>query len=95
MVFPMPTVITSIGESDGESGESNGESDGESQLSKRQRIILSMISANGFETARHIASVIGVGQRTVDRDISFLRKNGFIDKSTKDTRSPWVVLKGK
>lgn len=97
MVFPMPTILSSVGESNGESGESNGESNGESdcgiQLTKRQKIILSMISTNGFETARHIAGVIGVGQRTVDRDISFLRKNGYIEKSTKDTRSPWVVLK--
>lgn len=54
-----------------------------------------MISMNNYETARHIASVIGVGQRTVESEISFLRKNGFIEKSTKDTRSPWVVLKGK
>ncbi len=90
MVFPMPTSVTSVDESN--CGSDCG-SDCGIQLTKRQHIILTMISTNGFETARHIAGVIGFGIRTIESDISFLRKNGFIEKTTKDNRSPWRVLK--
>ena len=62
-------------------------------LSDRQLIIISALLKNGKETARHLAGVLGVSQRSIEGDLSFLRKNGYIEKETSDNRSPWVVLK--
>lgn len=86
MVFTMPVLNS-------QSCEKNCENDCEIQLTTRQKVVLKMIVANGFETARHIASVLDVGQRSIESDISVLRKNGFIDKKNRNNRSPWVVLK--
>lgn len=76
-------------------GESNFGGDFGSQLSDRQAVILSAIIKDGKETAKHLAVVLGVSQRSVENDLSYLHKKGFIAKSTKDTRSPWIVLKRK
>lgn len=86
------TLATQIGESNfgGDFGGDFG-----SQLSDRQAIILSAIIKDGKETAKHLAVVFGVSQRSVENDLSYLHKKGFIAKSTKDTRSPWIVLKRK
>ena len=62
-------------------------------LSDRQLIIISALLKNGKETARHLAGVLGVSQRSIEGGLSFLRKNGYIEKETSDNRSPWVVLK--
>lgn len=67
------------------------------QLTERQKEILVLLRKDGTKVAgviaRVIAGVIGVSKRTVEEELSFLRKNGFIDKETKDNRSPWIVLK--
>lgn len=65
------------------------------QLTERQCGILKILENDGTKVAGVIAGMIGLSKRTVEEELSFLRKNGFIDKQTKDNRSPWVVLKGK
>lgn len=84
------TVWRQSGESNGECG---GECSGECQLTERQAVILRAIIADGSETAIHLASVNGLSRRTIEREISFLRNNGYIAKATNDSRSHWVVLK--
>ncbi len=74
-------------------GNSNGEIDGEIQLSERQQDILSLLNVDGDTTATKMAKLLGISKRTIDREISFLRANGYIRKETKDNRSPWVVIK--
>jgi len=44
-------------------------------------------------TAKSLARLLGCSQRSAERDINFLRKKGFIEKESKDNRSPWIVLK--
>jgi len=39
------------------------------------------------------AKALSLGRRTLDRETAVLRKLGYIRKSDKDNRSPWVVLK--
>jgi len=63
------------------------------QLTERQRNIISILEADGTKIAKVVATLTGLSKRTVDEELSYLRKNGFIDKATKDNRSPWVVLK--
>lgn len=72
---------------------SNCGSDCGIQLTERQKEILILLRKDGTKVAGVIAGVIGVSKRTVEEELSFLRKNGFIDKETKDNRSPWIVLK--
>lgn len=63
------------------------------QITDRQSDIIKILINDGGKTAPEIAGLIGVSQRTVETELSFLRKNGFIEKATKDNRSPWIVLK--
>ena len=70
-----------------------GETLGETELTERQLSIYNEIKNNVSHTAKSLARQLELSQRTVEREISFLRSNGFIDKSTKENKSKWVVLK--
>lgn len=70
-----------------------GETLGETELTERQLRIYNEIKRNVSHTAKSLARQLELSQRTVEREISFLRSNGFIDKSTKENKSKWVVLK--
>lgn len=74
-------------------GNSDVDTDGEIQLSDRQQDIISLLNIDGYTTATKMAKLLGTSKRTIDRDISFLRANGYIRKETKDNRSPWIVIK--
>lgn len=63
------------------------------QLTERQRKILILLQEDGTKVAGVIAGVIDISKRTVEKELSFLHKNGFIKKETSDNRSPWVVLR--
>lgn len=63
------------------------------QITDRQSDIIKILVNDGGKTAPEIAGLIGVSQRIVETELSFLRKNRFIEKATKDNRSPWIVLK--
>lgn len=70
----------------------HGENCGEKQLSERQLLIYGVIKANGENTAKSLARMLNMSQRTVEREISFLRNHGYIDKDgTKN--GVWKVLK--
>ena len=69
------------------------ESDCESKLTDRQKVILSILMSDGEKTASWIASQLGLGLRSVQSDLSYLRNNGFIKKASKSTHSAWIVLK--
>jgi predicted HTH transcriptional regulator len=74
-------------------GENNGNTGGEIQLFEGQQDIIAFIRVDGDNTATRMAKLFGISKRTIDRKISFLRKNGYIRKETKDNRSPRVVIK--
>ena len=77
---------------EGAHGGENVENSGENQLSERQVLIYNMLKVNGENSARSLARILNLSQRTVEREISFLRNNGFIDKDgTKN--GVWKVLK--
>ena len=74
-------------------GETLGETLGETEITERQLRIYNEIKRNVSHTAKSLARQLELSQRTVEREISFLRSNGFIDKSTKENKSKWVVLR--
>ena len=75
------------------SDETIGETDGEMELTQRQLVIYNKIKEDTSLSAKGLARLIGISQRTVEREISYLRNNGFIDKATRNNNSDWVVLK--
>jgi len=93
MVFPMPAFNAQNCGINCGNGESGGESNGEIQLTDKQRSVIAELLRDGSNTAKSLARLLGYSQRSAERDINFLRKNGFIGKATKDNRSPWIVLK--
>ena len=72
---------------------SNVESNVESKLTDRQRDIMKLIEKNNAITTQEMANECKVVKRSLDRDIEFLRNNGYIRKATASTRSPWIILK--
>ena len=77
---------------EGAHGGENVENRDENQLSERQVLIYNMLKVNGENSARSLARILNLSQRTVEREISFLRNHGFIDKDgTKN--GVWKVLK--
>ena len=71
----------------------NSGSDFGIQLNERQKNILNLLIEDGHNTAIKLAGLLGETQRTVETDLSFLRKNGYIEKRQRIIRSPWIVIK--
>lgn len=70
----------------------HGENSGENLLTERQQLIYNSMKENGENTAKDLARILGLSQRTVERDISFLRHNGYIDKGGTN-KGVWIILK--
>ena len=70
----------------------HGEIVGENLLTERQQLIYNYIKENGENTAKDLARIHGLSQRTVEREISFLRHNGYIDKDGTN-KGVWIILK--
>lgn len=76
-------------------GENFGENFGENlfgELSERQCSILKLMLVDGTVTANDLARTLSVSPRTVQREISFLRNHGYIDKEGKSNKGFWKVL---
>ena len=94
------TFYRQLGERSGErSGERNG---GQNKavsveerlsLTERQSVILRALEENEKHTAKSLARALNIAQRTIEREISFLRKNGFIEKKGATKTGIWVILK--
>ena len=65
------------------------------KLSKRQSDLVEILSRDGKVTAKHLSEVLLVTLRTVERDLSYLQKNGFIVREGSDRYGAWLVLKKK
>lgn len=75
-------------------GETNGETNDKwGSLTKRQISIIQCLQRNGSYTSRTLSALLEISQRTIEREISFLRKNGFIDKEGSTKNGIWKVHK--
>lgn len=70
-----------------------GEMNGKTELTERQRDTLQLATHHPTLPTKEMAKRMATSKRTLDREISFLRKNGYLDKESKANNSPWVVLK--
>ncbi len=75
------------------SGETNGETNGVTELTERHIDILNLIGRYTTLSTEDLARRMAIPLRTMQREISFLRKNGYLGKQSKSNNSPWVILK--
>ena len=61
-------------------------------LTERQRVMLEIIKKSPTITGRQMSETLSVTQRTIERDLFFLKEKGFIKHKGKDNAGFWVVL---
>ncbi len=72
-----------------------GDHDGdvsETKLSERQRKIFNLIKDSPTISGRQMSEILSVSQRTIERDLSTLQKNGFLKREGKDNNGVWVIV---
>lgn len=73
-----------------------GDHDGdmsETKLTERQQKILNLIKESPTITGKQMSETLLVSQRTIERDLSALQKNGVLKRKGKDNDGVWVILK--
>ena len=65
----------------------------EIKLTERQQHILNIINESPTITAKKMSEALSVSQRSIERDISELKKKGVIQRYGKDHAGVWVVVK--
>ena len=64
----------------------------EIKLTERQQHILNIINESPTITAKKMSEALSVSPRTVERDISILKKMGILLRKGKDNDGVWVIL---
>ncbi len=72
-----------VGDNDGELSET--------KLTERQNIILTIIKKSPTITGKQLSEKLSVSQRTIERDISLLKKIGVLTHKGKDNDGIWVT----
>ena len=62
------------------------------KLTERQLKMLDLINESPTISGRKMSEILSVSQRTVERDISLLKKMGFIKREGKDVNGIWLIL---
>ncbi len=71
-----------------------GDNDGdlsETKLTERQQEILNLIKESPTITGKQMSEILSVSQRTIERDISQLKKMGILKHEGKDNDGMWVI----
>ena len=72
-----------------------GDSDGdvsETKLTERQQKILNLIKESPTITGKQMSETLSVSQRTIERDLSTLKKFGALKHEGKDNDGKWVII---
>ncbi|MDY2642366.1 MAG: HTH domain-containing protein [Mediterranea sp.] len=64
----------------------------ETKLTERQQKILNLIKESPTITGKQMSETLSVSQRTIERDLSTLQKNGVLKRKGKDNDGVWIVL---
>ena len=65
------------------------------KLNKMQLVLIEILSCNSGSSAKEVSEMMSVTQRTIERNLSFLQKNGFIVREGSRRYGKWIVLKKK
>lgn len=74
-----------VGDHDGDTSEM--------KLTERQQEILNLIKASPTITGKQMSEMLSVSQRTIERDISLLKKMGILKHEGKDNDGIWIIKK--
>ena len=77
-------TVMNVGEHDGDVSET--------KLTERQMKILNLIKELPTITAKKMSETLSVSQRTVERDLSALKKKGVLKREGKDYDGLWQIL---
>ena len=66
----------------------------ETKLTERQQKILNLIKESPTITGRQMSETLSVSQRTIERDLSTLQKNGMLRHEGKDNDGAWILCAG-
>lgn len=65
----------------------------DTKITKRQRDILQLMQKSPTITGRKLAETLSVSQRTIERDVARLKKQGILTHEGKDNDGIWVITK--
>ncbi|MBQ7634303.1 MAG: putative DNA binding domain-containing protein [Bacteroidaceae bacterium] len=63
----------------------------ETKLTERQQRILNLIKESPTITGKQMSETLSVSQRTIERDLSALQKNGALKREGKDNHGKWII----
>ena len=75
-------------------GERVGEKVGEKLTENRQKIINYMLQNNNV-SAKELAELVGISQRKMEKNISWLKEKGLIKRIGPDKGGHWEIMNGK
>ena len=78
------TDTPNVGDHDGDMSET--------KLIERQQKILNLIKESPTITGRQMSDTLSVSQRTIERDLSALKKIGVLKREGKDNSGVWIVI---
>ena len=76
-------------------GDESGSHDGnvsETKLTERQQKILVLVKESPTISGRQMSEILSVSQRTIERDLSTMQKNGILKHEGKDNDGCWQIL---
>lgn len=82
-----------VGGNGGKSGGDHGSDGGSVQLTERQRKICHLIAASSEIKAKQMAVIANISQRTTERELATLQKNGIIRFDGNARNGHWMILK--
>ena len=64
----------------------------ETKLTERQLKILNLIKESPTISAKQMSETLSVTTRTVERDLSLMKKAGVLKREGKDNDGVWVII---
>ena len=64
----------------------------EIELTELQRGILSLVKQSPSITAKQMSETLSVSRRTIERDLSAMKKMGILARMGKDNAGAWIIL---
>ena len=65
------------------------------KLAERQRKMLNLIKENPRMSANEMSEVLSVTQRTIERDLAAMQKQGIIIREGNVTSGRWVIIQNQ
>ncbi len=64
----------------------------ETKLTERQQKILNLIKESPTISAKQMSETLSVTTRTIERDLSLMKKAGVLKREGKDNNGVWIVI---